>query len=358
METVARHMGRRPRGIWLPECAFRPGIDRVLADEGIGYFITDAHGLLNGFPVPEAGVHAPVRCPSGVAAFGRDLESSKQVWSSEQGYPGDGAYREFYRDLGYDGAYDYVEPYLHDDGIRRNLGLKYFRVTGRVALHEKQLYDRSLAVQKAQEHGGHFVFCRQHQLRFLKTRLKAAPVVLAPYDAELFGHWWYEGPDWIEFLCRKIYFDQKNISLITPTEYLKRHPRNQVSTPSMSSWGYKGYHEVWLEGSNDWIYRHLYLAANRMVELAQQNHDNADPLKRRALNQAARELMLAQSSDWAFIMKGGTVVEYAVQRTRTHLLRFMKLYRQIKHDRIDEWFLAEIEGKDNLFPDMDYRCYA
>ena len=95
-----------------------------------------------------------------------------------------------------------------------------------------------------------------------------------------------------------------------------------------------------------------------MVELARPLPRHADGLMRRALNQAARELLLAQSSDWAFIMKTGTMVEYAVQRTQVHLLRFLRLYRQIRHERIDEWFLAEIEGKDNLFPDMDYRCYA
>ena len=173
-------------------------MDRALAEAGIRYFLVDAHGILNAFPTSPHGVHAPVVCPSGVAAFGRDLESSKQVWSSEEGYPGDGAYREFYRDLGYDASYDYIEPYLHDDGVRRNLGLKYYRVTGRVGLHEKQLYDRAAAVRKAVEHGGHFVFCRQHQLRFLKSKLSVPPIVVAPYDAELFGHWWYEGPEFLE----------------------------------------------------------------------------------------------------------------------------------------------------------------
>jgi len=153
-------------------------------------------------------------------------------------------------------------------------------------------------------------------------------------------------------------YDQKNVSLTTPSEYLQRHRRNQVSTPSMSSWGWKGYSEVWLEGSNDWIYRHLYQAATRMVELAQAHRDTDNELVRRALNQAARELLLAQSSDWAFIMKGGTVVEYAVKRTKEHVLRFTKLYRQIRANQIDEWSLADLESKDNLFPDIDFRWYA
>ena len=107
----------------------------------------------------------------------------------------------------------------------------------------------------------------------------------------------------------------------------------------MSSWGYKGYCEVWLEGSNDWIYRHLHEGADRMVELARENPDPT-PLRRRALNQAARELLLAQSSDWAFIMKTGTMVEYAVQRTRVHVLNFNHLYEQIKRNEIDEPWLS------------------
>src|SRR5262249_25620927 len=134
---------------------------------------------------------------------------------------------------------------------------------------------------------------------------------------------------WINFLLRKIHYDQQTVKTVTVPEYLDRHPKIQVAAPSMSSWGYKGYCEVWLEGSNDWIYRHLHEIAERMVELAERS---AQPtgLQRRALNQAARELLLAQSSDWAFIMKTGTMVEYALERTRTHVINFNHLYEQIK----------------------------
>jgi 1,4-alpha-glucan branching enzyme len=135
------------------------------------------------------------------------------------------------------------------------------------------------------------------------------------------------------------------------------YPRNQVSTPSLSSWGYKGYNEVWLEGSNDWIYRHLHYAAQRMVELAD-TYPEATGIFRRALNQAARELLLAQSSDWAFIMKTGTVVPYAVRRTQSHIGRFLGLYAQIKENRINQNWLQELEAKDNIFPDLDYRIYS
>jgi 1,4-alpha-glucan branching enzyme len=152
-------------------------------------------------------------------------------------------------------------------------------------------------------------------------------------------------------------YDQKTIKLTTPMEYLAWNPTCQVATPSFSSWGHKGYAEVWLNGTNDWIYRHLHVAADRMVELARQ-FSNADGLLRRALNQAARELLLAQSSDWAFIMKTGSHVEYAVKRTQDHVLRFTKLYDDIRANRIDESWLSDIEYKDNLFPDINYRVYA
>ncbi|MCM8763723.1 MAG: DUF1957 domain-containing protein, partial [Candidatus Omnitrophica bacterium] len=149
------------------------------------------------------------------------------------------------------------------------------------------------------------------------------------------------------------------IKLITPYRYLEIYPKNQVLTPSMSSWGWKGYSEVWLEGSNDWIYRHLHKAAERMAELAKaNNHPHVDGLKQRALNQMARELMLAQSSDWAFILKTGTFTTYAVRRIREHIARFTYLYEQVKENRIDEGWLKSIEDKDNLFPEINYRIYA
>lgn len=357
--TVERHMGKRPRGIWLPECAFRPGIDGVLVEEDLEYFLLDAHGLLSGFPVPECGVHAPVCCPSGVAAFARDLESSRQVWSSEEGYPGDGAYREFYRDLGYDAPYEEIRPYLHSDGIRRNVGIKYHRVTGRVDLAEKQLYDRDLAVQRAVEHGGHFVFCRRLQLGFLKAHIRAAPIVVSPYDAELFGHWWYEGPEFLEQVFRTAQHVRDDFTVCTLSEYLDECPPRQVSMPSSSSWGDKGYFEVWLNGANDWIYRHLHKAEYCMVELARAYEKDAPsgPIAS-ALNQAARELLLAQSSDWAFLMSVGTAAPYAEKRTRNHLNHFHRLCTMIRAGSVDEGYLKWLGEQSPVFPDMDYKVWV
>jgi 1,4-alpha-glucan branching enzyme len=356
VEEHTRHLGRAPKGIWLPECGYYPGLDEILKEADIRYFFTDSHGLFHASPRPKYGVYAPVYCKSGVAAFGRDIESSKQVWSSVEGYPGDYNYREFYRDVGFDLDYEYVKPYLHPDGVRVNLGIKYFKITG--STNHKDPYIRQWALDRAADHAGNFLFNREKQVEWLAGVLRdRKPIIVAPYDAELFGHWWFEGPDWINFLMRKSAGDQKTVRLITPLEYLTENPTCQISNPSLSSWGYKGYSEVWLDSSNDWIYRHLHKAADRMIELAR-SFPHAEGLLLRALNQAARELLLAQSSDWAFILKTGSHVEYAVRRTKEHVLRFTRLYDDIKGNHIDEGRLEDIEYKDNIFPDIDYRVYA
>jgi len=350
-----KHFGRAPRGIWLPECAYRPGLENHLERAGLRYFFTDAHAVVFGTPRPRYGVFRPVYCPGGVAAFARDLESSKQVWSREQGYPGDGEYREFYRDVGHDGDQHYVGPYL-PAGIRTNLGLKYYKITGEVQLHEKEYYDPAAARERAAAHAGNFLFNRQRQIQHLSGALGVEPVIVSPYDAELFGHWWYEGPAFLEFLFRKLHHDQDELVPITPSEFLARYPAHQRQRPAASTWGDKGYFEVWLNGNNDWIYRHLHKAEQRMVELARR-FPEAGGVPERALKQAARELLLAQSSDWAFIMTTGTMPAYAERRTREHLGRFTRLYEEILGDRIDELYLADVEGKDTIFQEMDYRVY-
>jgi 1,4-alpha-glucan branching enzyme len=347
--------GKKPAGIWLPECGYHPGHDEILKEAGIRYFFTDAHGILHGTPRPKYGVFAPVYCKSGVACFARDLESSKQVWSSIEGYPGDYFYREFYRDIGFDLDYEYIRPYIHRDGIRINTGIKYFRISGS---ENKQAYNPRMAREKAAEHAGNFMFNREKQVEFLHDLMHKKPIIVSPYDAELFGHWWYEGPMWLDFLMRKIHFDQSTIRMITPSEYLLENPRNQVVTPSMSSWGWKGYSEMWLQGPNDWVYRHLHMASQRMTELAKQYSQNSvNGVLKRALNQALRELLLAQSSDWAFILGTGTHTSYAVRRTKEHILRFLTLYEQIKSQAIDDEWLRDIEYKDNIFPEIDFRVH-
>src|SRR5207247_264650 len=175
-----------------------------------------------------------------------------------------------------------------------NVGIKYYKITGRG--DHKEAYNPKAALDKAADHAGNFMFNREKQVEWLSGAMDRPSLIVAPYDAELFGHWWFEGPDWINYLLRKMHYDQQTVKNITVPEYLDRHPKIQVAQPTLSSWGYKGYCEVWLEGSNDWIYRHLHEDADRMVELAQR-YAQPTSLERRALNQAARELLLAQSVD-------------------------------------------------------------
>jgi len=349
--------GRPPRGIWLAECGYIPGVESLLKEAGIQFFFLDTHGILYGTPRPRFAVYAPVYTQSGVAAFARDVESSAQVWSAEHGYPGDYWYREFYRDMGYDADYSYIKPYLHSDGIRRNIGIKYYRITGDIPLNRKQIYDPDAAREKAASHAGNFMFNREKQVKYLHEHLGRQPIIVAPYDAELFGHWWYEGPQFIDYLLRKIHYDQKTLKTITPHEYLTKYPKNQILKPCMSSWGDKGYNEVWLNGTNDWIYPHLHQAEKRMIGLTQKHH-SAHGKKLRALNQAARELLLAQSSDWAFIMTTGTALKYAVRRTREHIWNFTKLWESINSGGIDDAWLSELEHRNNVFPYINYRVYA
>ncbi|MFN7141254.1 MAG: 1,4-alpha-glucan branching protein domain-containing protein [Limisphaerales bacterium] len=180
--------------------------------------------------------------------------------------------------------------------------------------------------------------------------------MLSPYDAELFGHWWYEGIEFLNYFVRKAYYDQQVFTLTTPNDYLRRYPTQQVATPSASSWGEEGYWRVWLNETNEWIFPHLQVAQERTAELALKNPE-ASGLTERALKQAARELLLAQSSDWPFILRTGTSPDYARKRVKDHLLRFIALYDQLKAEAIDEAYLSRIESMDNIFPEVDYRYW-
>ncbi|MFC1548956.1 glycoside hydrolase family 57 protein [Candidatus Omnitrophota bacterium] len=347
--------GMTPKGMWLPECAYQPGHDEILEEYGIKYFFVETHGIVFGTPRPKYGIYNPCLCRSGVAVFGRDMESSKAVWSAKEGYPGDHNYREYYRDIGFDLDYDYVKPFINGCGTRVNVGIKYHKITGET--DHKEIYNRDAAMETAASHASNFMFNREKQVEHLSGIMDRKPIIVSPYDAELFGHWWFEGPEWLEFLLRKMQHDQDTVKTITPSEYLKLYDRYQVITPSMSSWGWKGYNEVWLDGSNDWIYKHL----NKMTELmtkAVEDYKEPTELEERVLKQMARELLLAQASDWAFIMKTGTFSDYAVRRTRNHVGRFLALHDQLRNGNIDTGLLADIEMKDTAFGNIDYSVYA
>jgi 1,4-alpha-glucan branching enzyme len=347
--------GCDPRGIWLPECAYFEGVEKILQEANLRWFVVDCHGLLHAHPRPRYGVFAPIFTPNGIAVFGRDLETSRQVWSRTEGYPGDARYRDFYRDIGFDLDFDYVKPHLPSPDHRGFTGMKYYRITGGQA--EKQVYDHRAALEAADGHAGHFLKARMEQIEQLAGILDRPPLILAPYDAELFGHWWYEGPEFLDLFVRKAYYDQKVFELITPEQYLRRHPTNQIATPSPSSWGEEGYWRVWLNEKNEWIYPHQQIAQERMTELVKK-FPRPDALTSRALKQAGRELLLAQASDWPFILRTNTSPDYARKRVKGHLWHFNSIYHQLMTRKLDEKWLSDLESRDNIFPEINVSYWA
>ena len=356
VEAHRTMFGCEPRGMWLPECAWRPGVDRILTGNGIRWCVLDSHGLMLGTPRPKRAIFAPVFTPEGVAVFGRERESARQVWSAGEGYPGDPWYRDFYRDAGWDMPEDDFRKFF-PDGLRRFTGLKMHRITGG---EPKQPYDRAMALGRVAEHARHFLDARIRQLREVRALMPVPPVVVSPFDAELFGHWWFEGPEWLAAVLRGAAKSAAEIRLVTPGDYLAENETHQIVEPAQSSWGDAGFSAVWLDPSNAWIYPALHVAEEKMISIARHFSgaavvaDSAE----RCLRQLARELLLAQSSDWAFLIRSGTARDYATGRTRGHLDRFTRLHAQLRAGSVETEFLENCEQRDNIFPRLNWRTYA
>jgi len=343
--------GRPAQGIWLPECGYFPGLESELRQLGFRYFFLESHGIDHASPRPAHGVRRPIACPNRLAAFGRDPGCSAEVWSGDIGYPGHPAYREFHRDIGGEREAEYLGPLGPVGGNPVPTGLKYHRVTDRRSAH-KAWYDPAAAHDQA----------RCHALDFVQRRLNEAarnplrdrpPLFVAPYDAELLGHWWFEGPDWLEQVIRRADAGG-DLDLIAASDYLERYPLLPEAQPSPSSWGEGGFNRQWLNEQTAWLYPHLHRAAADMVSLAAQFAGaEPDAPPGRALRQAGRSLLLAQSSDWPFILRTGTTVQYAAGRVRDYLSRFYYLKQALLDDAIDARRLAALEQMDTIFPNLD-----
>ncbi len=356
VDTFKTNLGFAPKGLWLPECGYYPGLEAILKEAGIQYFFVDTHSILNASQPARHGVYAPLDCGNSVAAFARDPESSQQVWSSKQGYPGDFDYREYYRDIGFDLELDYIAPYILEGKIRTNTGIKYHRVTGENL--PKESYNPKNALAKAELHAQDFMNKRQQQIDALSAGMDRPPHIVAPYDAELFGHWWFEGPHWLEYVLRLASNNTNGVQTVSCSDYLKQQPTPQVATPSASTWGDQGYSSYWINESNDWIYPFLHKASSQLeIFVGELEGISVNALQERALNQAVRSLLLAQASDWPFIMKSGTTIEYANKRITDHLARFNYLYDSVMKGKIDERYLAALEIMDNIFPQINFRDY-
>ena len=361
--------GGEPAGFWLPECGYARGLESMLQEANLRWFVVDAHGMLFGTPRPCRSIYAPCYTPAGPAGFARNPEASRRVWSAHEGYPGDPAYRDFYRDIGFDLPMEHLGSIAR--GTRKFSGVKYHRITG--PGDEKQLYDRTAAENAAAQHAVHFVKQIHQQISEIREA-GFDPIIVAPFDAELFGHWWFEGPIFLEQFIRLAAIEQ-DFNLTTPSKYLAAHATQQIVEPAPSTWGENGHLAMWLDPGNAWIYPQLSAAAQKMIDLAKQASEVVGQPHRlpggrsaggapalqvtdRVLKQLARELLLAQSSDWAFLMKTGTAREYSTQRTIDHLARFNRLHDQFVTNDLDEEFLRDCEWRDNIFPNVNWRYYA
>ena len=344
----------QPQGIWLPECAYYEGLDKLMNNLGLRYAVLDTHGLLHANPRPRYGIYSPICTNNGVAFFARDSDSTLPVWSAKDGYPGDPNYREFHKDIGW----ELDRQKLQAIGIRnpRPLGLKLYRVTGRsTPLNKKEIYKPNIALKTIRDHADSYLQGRKNQIEVLAKAMNKRPLLVAPFDAELFGHWWYEGPKFLSELFKQA--PRKEINFVRLKDILKTSPTLQLSTPCPSSWGKGGYHEYWMNESNSWIIPQWSKASKIMIELSTKNISNE--LDIRILNQAAKELLLSQSSDWSFILRAGTTTDLAKSRIETHLNRFWMLINSFNQNKeIDLEDLKRIESEDNLFPLIDFKDWS
>ncbi|MGC8874909.1 MAG: glycoside hydrolase family 57 protein [Chloroflexia bacterium] len=383
--TYLRHFGRLPRGIWLPECGYRPaflkaeggqevqkpGLEEFLAELNLRYTFVETHAIERGrlsgkaagdvvgpyggppkrkLVVPlEEGRETTERTTfrpyyiqnSTVAVFGRDARTGKQVWSASEGYPGDFVYREFHR----------------KDDVS---GLQYWRVTGdRVDLGAKELYDPYLAFHRAQEHAAHFAeVVREHLLGYW-TRSGRPGIVVAAYDTELFGHWWFEGISWLKEVLLRLSRDDQ-VELMTAGEYLEQFPPEEAIVLPEGSWGKGGDHSTWMNPATEWMWPLIHEAEQRMEYLVGRFPDS-DGERLEVLKQAARELLLLESSDWPFLIDTGQAVAYATDRFQGHLARFNRLCvlaEKPSLDDADRAYLQECQRLDNPFFNLDYRVFA
>lgn len=400
VQTYLRHFGRHPRGFWLPECAYRPrtqwappaeiqppdghtwlrrGIEEFLGENGIDYFIVDTHMLGGGDPVPVdasfentlgklwsritpreepprpsqektpywayfVGTHFEDHPP--VACLVRHQEVAAQVWSADFGYPGDGWYLEFHK--------------KHLPGDHR-----YWRVTDdRNDLASKEPYSPEMAEERMREQAGHFVAMIHDLLEAQPRPYGRRPVICAPFDAELFGHWWHEGPAWLEQVLRWMHEDPC-VEAMTGRQYLADTvPATAVALPE-GSWGAGGGHHVWLNEETVWSWRRIYQAERRMVHLARRFCARRDEQLARMLAQAARELLLLQASDWQFLISTGGAPDYAAHRIVAHHTDFNRVadlaerWARGEYLSDDDWrFFGSLCERDRPFPDVEPGWWA
>jgi 1,4-alpha-glucan branching enzyme len=395
VENYKKHFGRAPRGIWLPESAYRPfrqwssplgvgdtrpryGLEEFLDRHDLRYFYVDSHMIEGGKAL---GVYLerfealkkyhdafskgttdvspdfkrnPYQCymvrsreefQGQVYAFIRDPRTGLQVWSGEHGYPGDGEYLDFHK--------------KHFPG-----GHRYWRVTGAdVDMGNKLLYAPDAVQRRIDENAGHFKEMVRQILQNEGREAEGMPLICAPYDTELFGHWWYEGPQWMYKVLKWIDSDPE-LTMVTSSEYLDQLESCRVVSLPEGSWGEGGYHHIWFNEDTTWSWELIYPAEKKMVEAARKWADHQDQRVRDVLSQLARELLLLESSDWQFLISTFSARDYAETRLVKHHLDFEKLYTILEtltrgdEPSAEDWDSYQtICTRDALFSEVDPRWW-
>lgn len=378
-DTTKRLFGKKAKGAWLPECAYRqgysyigkdgqkkwrPAIEVSLQNNDIEYFFTESHVIEGGnsignrrviglygnieyIPLPEReatgyDTFSAYWLPDAqVAVMGRNERAGYQVWSAADGYPGDGCYREFHRK-------------------DANSGMHYWRITSSTTdLGDKMLYDPVLALSQVNLNSDHYASLLFHLLNDHKLATGEEGLLMVSFDTELFGHWWFEGVEFIKQVIRKLHKYNPGVERCTAGEYLEKHPPKEAIQIPESSWGQGGHFWVWQNHLTEWMWPIIHSCEKRMIDITSRYQEvPEDKLLHRALNQLARENLLLQSSDWPFLITTWQAKDYATDRFREHVERFEKIADMIDNNCIDENALQEIESIDNCFSVIDYRVYS
>ena len=347
--------GWKPKGLWLPECGFFEGLDSILAEFGFEYFFLETHGVLLAKPAPKYGVFAPIKTPAGLYCMGREQGSSMEVWSRKTGYPGHPEYREFFKDIAHEREPGYLGDYFMAGDTPIETGLKYYRITGG---EEKQVYRPWNALRLAEDHARLFVMNREATVTELLPKMEGNKVsILCPYDAELFGHWWFEGPVFIEKMFERA-ASSGTVEMASLEDTMHSSCDGDVHQPAFSSWGEGGFGEVWMNDEVSWAYP-LFFRMRAMMDAlkkALELQERPSKLYRRFYEQIARELLLFQASDWAFMIHNKSAADYAKSRQNGHYRNVCALYAAaisglvMGKRRVDTALLQKLEERDNLFP--------
>ncbi|MCQ2054088.1 MAG: DUF1957 domain-containing protein [Fibrobacter sp.] len=351
VRAFEKAFGRKPKGLWLPECGYFEGLDFILAEFGFEYFFLETHGVLLARPAPKYGVFTPIMTPAGLFCMGREQSSSMEVWSRKTGYPGHPEYREFFRDIAHEREREYLGDYFMAGDTPIETGLKYCRITGS---EDKQIYRPWNALRLVEDHARLFVANREATVSELLPKMEGNKVsILCPYDAELFGHWWFEGPVFIERMFeRAASSNVVEMASLESTMHSSADP--DIHSPIFSSWGEGGFGEVWMNDEVSWAYPLFFRMRRMLDDLQCRVNKVADSsrgrLQKRFLAQMARELVLFQASDWAFMIHNKSAAEYARARQNGHYENVCALYAAATASQLDSRLLEVLEKKNNLFP--------